>query len=78
MTITALNTPALPRTLLTLGAALATARRRMRAAAEKRQFDRYAARVEALSPHYLDDIGIGDSFGIEAADAPLPPPAMRA
>jgi uncharacterized protein YjiS (DUF1127 family) len=78
MTTAALNSPAPSRTLATLAATLATAGRHMRAAAEKRRLARSAARLDALSLQYLDDIGLGGSFGIEATDAPLPPPAMRA
>jgi uncharacterized protein YjiS (DUF1127 family) len=78
MTTAALNSPAPSRTLATLAAALAVAHRRMHAAAEKRRLARSAARLDVLSRHYLDDIGLGDNFGIEAADAALPPPTIRA
>jgi uncharacterized protein YjiS (DUF1127 family) len=78
MTTAALNSPAAPRTFATLAAALAAARRRVRDTAEKRRLARFAAGLEALSPHCLDDIGLGESFGIAEAEAPLPPPAMRA
>ncbi len=72
MTATTLATPAPMRIL----SGLAALRLRMRAAAEARRLDRAVARLGSLSPHYLDDIGIGDGFGIEGADA-LPPVAMR-
>ena len=40
-------------------------------------FYRAVARLGSLSPHYLDDVGIGDGFGIEGAEVVPKPPAMR-
>ena len=72
MTATTLAAPAPMRIL----SGLTALRLRMRAAAEARRFDRAVARLGSLLPHYLDDIGIGDSFGIEGADVVPERPAM--
>jgi uncharacterized protein YjiS (DUF1127 family) len=73
MTATTLAAPAPMRIL----SGLAALHLRMRAAAKARRLDRAVARLGSLSPHYLDDVGIGDGFGIEGADVVPKPPAMR-
>lgn len=73
MTAPTLTTPALIRVL----SGLATLRDTLRTSAEARRRDRAVARLGSLSVHYVDDIGLGDSFGIEAADIVAPSPAMR-
>ena len=73
MTAPTLTTPAPMRIL----AGLAALRDTLRAAADARRLTRAVARLGSLSAHYVEDIGLGDSFGIDAADVVPPPPAMR-
>ncbi len=79
MTAATLNAPATPSApaLMRALSRLIALRGGLRAAARARRLGRAAEGLGALSRHYLDDIGLGDSFGVAAADTFPRPPSLR-